>query len=107
MIYDFMRLLLLFDLPVITKNDRRNYSKFRKYLIANGYQMLQFSVYCKIFANREAVINHVNVLQKSMPPKGQIRVMMITEKQFNKMEVILGGKTTQEKTINSSTFTKI
>ena len=59
MTYDFMRLVLFFDLPVKTKEDRRNYARFRKYLIQNGYLMMQYSVYCKIFANRDAAIKHI------------------------------------------------
>ena len=67
MTYDFMRLILFFDLPVVTKKDRRNYNVFRKYLIKNGYLMMQYSVYCKIFANREAAVKHVNILKKNVP----------------------------------------
>ena len=73
MIYDFMRLILFFDLPVVSKEDRRIYATFRKYLIKNGYIMMQYSVYCKIFANREAAVKHVNILQRNVPQKGQIR----------------------------------
>lgn len=43
-----MRILVMFDLPVITDTDRREYRKFRKFLILNGFLMLQESVYCKI-----------------------------------------------------------
>ncbi len=107
MIYDFMRLMLFFDLPVITKKDRYNYSQFRKYLIQNGYIMLQFSVYCKLFANRDALENHVTILQRNVPPKGQIRIMAVTEKQFSKIEIILGGKSMQEEIVGSNSFIKI
>ncbi|MGM9913468.1 CRISPR-associated endonuclease Cas2 [Floccifex sp.] len=102
-----MRLVLFFDLPVKTKKDRKNYAVFRKYLIENGYIMMQYSVYCKIFANREAAIKHVNILQKNVPPKGQIRILMVTEKQYAKIEIILGGKSIQEEIVNSESFIKI
>ncbi len=69
MIYEFMRLILFFDLPVVSKEDRRIYATFRKYLIKNGYIMIQFSVYCKIFANREAAVKHVSILQKKCSEK--------------------------------------
>ena len=107
MIYDFMRLMLFFDLPVVTKKDRYNYSQFRKYLIQNGYIMLQFSVYCKLFANRDALENHVTILQRNVPPKEQIRIMAVTEKQFSKIEIILGGKSMQEEIVGSNSFIKI
>ena len=70
MIYDFMRLILFFDLPVVSKEDRRIYATFRKYLIKNGYIMMQYSVYCKIFANREAKSKTREYLTKKCSSKG-------------------------------------
>lgn len=107
MIYDFMRLILFFDLPVMTKTDRRNYALFRKYLIQNGYMMMQFSVYCKIFANRDAAVKHAAMLYQNIPPKGQIRLLLVTEKQYAKIEIISGGKSLQEEIVNSESFIKI
>lgn len=107
MIYEFMRLILFFDLPVTTKKDRKTYAQFRKYLIQNGYMMMQYSVYCKIFANREAAVKHVANLEKSVPKKGQIRLLLVTEKQFAKIEIITGGKSMQETIVNSDSFIKI
>ncbi|MCI9293014.1 MAG: CRISPR-associated endonuclease Cas2 [Erysipelotrichaceae bacterium] len=107
MIYDFMRLILFFDLPVVTKQDRKIYATFRKYLIKNGYMMMQYSVYCKMFANREAAVKHVNLLERNVPKKGQIRILLVTEKQYSKIEIIVGGKSNQEKIVNSDFFIKI
>lgn len=107
MIYEFMRLLLFFDLPVTTTLDRKHYARFRKYLIEQGYQMLQFSVYCKLFANREAAVKHISRLQKNVPLRGQIRIMLVTEKQYTKMEIIVGGASTQEMVVNSDAFIKL
>lgn len=99
-----MRLILFFDLPMKTKKDRKVYTQFRKYLISKGYLMLQYSVYSKIFANRDSVMNHKSVLKKECPKKGQIRILMLTEKQYSKMEVILGGKSKQENVITIDPF---
>lgn len=107
MIYEFMRLILFFDLPVTTKKDRKTYAQFRKYMIQNGYMMMQYSVYCKIFANREAAVKHVANLEKSVPKKGQIRLLLVTEKQYAKIEIITGGKSMQETILNSDSFIKI
>ena len=85
MTYDFMRLILFFDLPVVTKEQRKIYAQFRKFLIKNGYIMMQYSVYCKIFANREAAVKHVGVLGKNVPKSGQIRILLVTEKQYSKL----------------------
>ena len=105
MTYDFMRLILFFDLPVITKEQRKIYIQFRKFLIKNGYIMMQYSVYCKIFANREAAVKHVGVLGKNVPKSGQI--LLVTEKQYSKIEIIVGGKSLQEELVNGDSFIKI
>ncbi len=99
MTYDFMRVILFFDLPMVSKTDKRIYAEYRKYLIKNGYMMIQFSVYCKIFNNRDAAVNHINILRKNTPSKGYIRIMLMTEKQYNNSIIIIGGKSNQEKVI--------
>lgn len=100
MIYDFMRLILFFDLPMVSKKDVKIYNRFRKYLIKGGYMMMQFSVYSKIFNNREAAKNHVEILKKNVPSAGQIRIMIVTETQYRKMEIIVGGLSRQEAIVN-------
>ena len=107
MIYEFMRLVIFFDLPMTTKKEKRVFSRFRKYLIKNGYMMMQYSVYCKIFPNRDAAVKHVSILRKNVPNDGQIRLLMVTEKQYSKIEIIVGGKSNQEKIINSESFIKL
>lgn len=107
MIYNFMRLVLFFDLPMVTKSEVRIYNQFRKYLIKNGYIMMQFSVYCKIFPNRDAAVKHVQILRKNTPKQGHIRIMVVTEKQFSRIEIIVGGKSNQEDIVNSDSFIKI
>ena len=107
MTYDFMRLILFFDLPMKTKKEKKVYNKFRKYLIKNGYIMMQFSVYCKIFPNREALVKHTEILKKNVPKEGQIRLMMVTEKQYAKIEIIVGGKSRQEEIVNEQSFIKL
>lgn len=107
MIYNFVRLLLFFDLPMTTKAEIKTYTKFRKYLIKNGYLMMQFSVYSKIFPNREAAVCHINLLRKNVPKAGQIRIMLVTEKQYAKIEVIVGGKSKQEEVVTRNSFIKL
>ncbi len=107
MIFNFMRLLLLFDLPMVTKKEKRTYTQFRKYLIMNGYMMMQFSVYCKIFNNRDAAINHMNILKRNVPAQGQIRIMLVTESQYAKMDIIVGGKSRQEELVDIQPFLKL
>lgn len=102
--YNFMRLLLFFDLPMTTKVERKIYAKFRKKLISDGFIMLQFSVYVKIFPNRDALIQYTERLKRSLPSKGSIRIMAVTEKQYGNMQVLVGGKSLQESTISDKSM---
>jgi len=99
-----MRVLLFFDLPTITKKDRKIYNDFRKLLIKNGYMMIQFSVYSKICNNRDAATKHIDFIKQKVPRKGHIRIMMITEKQYSKMKIIIGGRTNQESILTIEPF---
>ena len=46
-----MRIIVLFDLPVETAEDRSEYGKFRRSLIKSGFLMMQESIYCKLAVN--------------------------------------------------------
>lgn len=107
MIYDFVRLIVFFDLPMVTKKDVRAYNTFRKWLIKQGYIMMQFSIYCKLFGNRDAAVQHVNVLRKNVPSQGQVRVMMVTEKQYTKIILLTGEVSAQEEMICEDPFVRL
>lgn len=90
MSYRYMRVIVFFDLPTVTSENRRNYAQFRKFLIKNGFMMLQESVYCKLALNQtvlEAIIKNV---KKNKPPEGLVQILSLTEKQFSKIEIITG-----------------
>ena len=91
MSYRFMRMLIFFDLPTETSSDRRNYRLFRKMLIRNGFLMMQESVYCKLLLNTSAEKTAAEVIRKKKTPKGIVQMLTITEKQFAKMEWIVGA----------------
>lgn len=101
MIFEFMRLILFYDLPMISEREKHIYAKFRNKLLSNGYIMIQYSVYSKIFNNRDAAVNHVSKLKKDLPEKGSIRIMLVTEKQYSKMEILIGGKSKLETQITT------
>ena len=87
-----MRVLVFFDLPVLTESDRRNYRKFRKFLIKSGFMMLQESVYCKLLQNSTAAEAVVDNIRKNKPDSGLVQVLQVTEKQYSKMEYVVGVK---------------
>lgn len=107
MIFEFMRVILFFDLPMVTKKEIKIYNHFRKYLIQNGYMMMQFSVYCKLFGNREAAVKHINTLRFNVPENGRIRAMMVTEKQYSRMYILSGGISNQEEKVTGEPFIKL
>jgi CRISPR-associated protein Cas2 len=92
----FMRLMVLFDLPVKRKADRKAYARFRKFLIRDGYDMIQFSVYARICNGQEAVEKHVKRLMQNAPSRGSVRYFQLTEKQFTDMKVLTGVKKPKE-----------
>lgn len=85
-----MRILVMFDLPVVTVNERCEYTRFRKYLIKSGYLMLQESIYCKLAQNSAIADALVDNLRKNKPESGLVQVLRVTEKQYEKMEYIVG-----------------
>ena len=85
-----MRILVMFDLPVGTETERRDYRQFRKYLVKNGFLMLQESVYCKIAQNSTAAESLIENVKKNKPAAGLVQVLKITEKQYSRMEYIVG-----------------
>ena len=86
-----MRIIVFFDLPVATIKDRREYSRFRRFLIKNGFIMLQESVYCKLAQNQSVVESVSDSIRKNKPPKGVVQTLVITEKQYSRMEFIIGS----------------
>ncbi|WP_124975589.1 CRISPR-associated endonuclease Cas2 [Ligilactobacillus salitolerans] len=91
-----MRLLCMFDLPMETTVDKRQYRIFRKELIRNGFVMLQYSVYYRTIPNRSAGKKYKNALQKFLPNNGEIRLLAVSEKQFDDMQILVGQKSHQE-----------
>lgn len=87
-----MRVIVMFDLPVFTFSDRREYRSFRKFLIKNGFIMMQESIYCKLCQNSSAADFVVENIRKNKPALGIVQVMKITERQFEKIEYIVGKK---------------
>lgn len=85
-----MRIIVFFDLPTETNENKRDYRKFRKMLIENGFIMLQESVYCRMALNQTSAGIIVNAVKNNKPQKGLVQILTITEKQFSKMELISG-----------------
>ena len=88
-------LMVMFDLPVVSTEEKRQYTRFRKYLQREGFLQLQFSVYAKYCASRENAQKYYNHIKCAVPPGGKVRLLMVTDKQFGDM-VSLYGKNVEE-----------
>ena len=91
-------LFAMFDLPVVEKEDRKRATQFRNLLLKLGFEMMQFSVYARYFPREEAADTLRKRLRRGIPPAGQVRLMLVTDKQFGKMEVYYGKKRSSAET---------
>jgi CRISPR-associated protein Cas2 len=90
--YKIMWIFAMFDLPTTSKEDKKEYTLFRKVLLEEGFEMYQFSVYGRAFPTEEASESHRKRIKEQLPPEGQVRLLMVTDKQFGKMDVFYGRK---------------
>ena len=85
-----MRVIVFFDLPVTTAENRRAYAKFRRYLQKSGFIMMQESVYCKLALNGTATQSIIDNIHKNKPDEGLVQLLTVSERQYAKMDLIVG-----------------
>ncbi|MDD6260364.1 MAG: CRISPR-associated endonuclease Cas2 [Clostridiales bacterium] len=86
-----MRMIVFFDLPTESEADRREYRKFRRMLVKNGFIMMQESVYCRMVLNATVQKSVTDVIRREKPPEGIVQLLTVTEKQFAGMTYITGS----------------
>lgn len=87
-----MRLIVFFDLPIETQKNRNDYAVFRRYLIKNGFIMMQKSVYSKLVLNGVTSRAVREKVRQNLPPEGLVEMLEVTENQFSRIEYMLGDK---------------
>jgi len=90
-----MWLFAMFDLPTTDASHKREYTRFRKKLLSMGFCMLQFSVYARHCASEESGEGILEGIARSVPEHGQVRLMLVTDRQFGRMRVFYGKKRQQ------------
>ena len=90
MSYRYMRVIVMFDLPSVSSEELKEYRKFRKFLLKSGFVMMQESVYTKIASNTSVSNGIVRNIRKNKPSRGLVQVLVVTEKQFARIEYIVG-----------------
>lgn len=96
-----MRQIVFFDLPTESPKQRKAYRDFRKFLINEGFLMLQYSVYSKIVLNGTQSTTVRRRIEFNKPDEGSVVILKVTEKQFAGMEYVLGEKNTSAANSNS------
>ena len=92
----YLRLIVFFDLPTKTKKDKKNYMDFRKLLISNGFFMIQYSVYVRICKGQDSIETYSRIISKNIPQKGNVRMLTVTNNQYERMIIFLGTKKNEE-----------
>ena len=93
-----MWVFVFFDLPVGTKAERGAATQFRNFLKRDGYMMLQFSVYARVCRGDETVNKHLQRVARSLPKRGSVRALQVTDKQYGRMKLLLGELEKSERT---------
>ena len=96
-----MRLVLFFDLPTETAQQRRAYRTFVKFLTMDGYIRVQYSVYSKLCINSNSAETAAKHVLDEAPSEGDIRYLIITEKQYLKITNVNESYSLQEKITTS------
>ena len=92
-----MWMIVLFDLPVVEKQERKEASEFRKYLLDKGFFMSQYSVYYRLLSGKEAVESLVEKIKKKLPRDGKVDIVTITDKQYESIVSFAGREKKKEK----------
>lgn len=92
----------MFDLPMETKADQKRYRIFRKHLIENGFIMMQYSIYYRTLPNRSQLQKYEHLIKEKTPKDGNVRLLYVTESQFQDMKLLAGSKTMQEEIIGAN-----
>lgn len=87
-----MWVIAMFDLPTDTPNARRAYARFRKDLLNDGFTMMQYSIYSRHCASIENGEVHMTRIGRVVPAEGEVRLLMMTDKQFSRIKVYAGKK---------------
>ena len=88
--YEILWVLVMFDLPVVEKTDRVAATKFRNFLLDQGFAMAQFSVYYRMVSGKESARAIENRIQEQLPEYGSVQILSITDKQYENIKVFSG-----------------
>ncbi|OSQ43228.1 CRISPR-associated endonuclease Cas2 [Thalassospira sp. MCCC 1A01428] len=88
--YRIMWAFVMFDLPVVTKAEKRRARKFHDYLLDEGFDMKQFSVYYRFYESRAKADAASKRISAKIPERGMVSILSVTDKQFGQMVNFMG-----------------
>lgn len=77
-----MWILVMFDLPTDTKPQRSAATAFRNFLLDEGFERCQFSVYARFVDGKEAFQTRVNRIERHLPESGDVQILNFTDRQY-------------------------
>lgn len=95
--YELMWMLVLFDLPVVEKTERKAATEFRNFLLDNGFSMVQYSIYTKLFSGKDACEKYYKLIGKNLPSEGKVDIITITDKQYENIISYTAAEKTPKK----------
>ncbi len=95
--YRLLWMMVLFDLPTTEKIDRKAYTKFRNFLLDQGFQMAQFSVYYRLLSGKEVAERLEKLISQNLPQYGKVQILTITDKQYENIKTYIGKRRDSQK----------
>ena len=95
--YELMWMLVLFDLPVVEKKERKEATDFRNFLLDNGFGMVQYSIYTKLFSGKDSCEKYYRLIKQNLPNKGKVDIITITDKQYGNIISYTASKKVEKK----------
>lgn len=92
-----MWMLVLFDLPVVEKEERKEATVFRNFLLDNGFSMVQYSIYTKLFSGKDACEKYYNLIRQNLPPAGKVDILTVTDRQYENIISYQSGEKNERK----------
>lgn len=77
-----MWILVMFDLPVGSREEMRKATKFREFLLDQGFEKCQFSVYARFCNGKERYRTYLRRIEEAVPPRGDVQILHFTDKQY-------------------------
>lgn len=90
--YEMMWMMVLFDLPVVKRKERKQAAQFRNFLLDDGFDMVQYSCYMRLLSGKDSADSHLKSVEANLPENGKVDIIMITDKQYSNIISFRGQK---------------